>query len=262
MHRASSHGAAAPPGEAASAETIRGECHSRAFGDDGLLVTNIFALRPAHAFRLLRTMDDLVCALDHVDGTHVSITLPQIYLAALDESLLTDVASYLAAPRALTGVHIRRDIGDQVGGIKRWHLDSEDARVVRLISYLEDVDLDNDPIEFVPENAAQQCAALQMGGGSLGPPLAPMTDEMMASLVPAEHWRLVTGPRATCVLVDTARIFHRTRPHKRTRLSLTFTYSTRTPTHPKARRNPHLDQILSKFQAECFFAATPDEATT
>jgi hypothetical protein len=261
MHRVRSHGPPDPPGGTITVGAICEERRLRALVEEGVLVTDLASLLPVHASGLADTMGDLVRSLDRVDGTHVPFALPQIYLAALDEGLLTTVSSYLASPPALTGVHIRRDVGEEVGGIKRWHLDSEDARVVRLISYLEDVDLNNGPFEFVPEHAARRCAALQIGGNS-GPPPASKGDEPMAFIVSPAHWRSITGPPSTCVLVDTARLFHRTRPHGRTRLALTFTYTTPTPTHPEVRRNPGLDHLLSEFQAACFFAATPEEATS
>ncbi len=79
----------------------------------------------------------------------------------------------------------------------------------------------------------------------------------MSAVVAPSHWQSVTGPRSTCVLVDAARLFHRTRPHDAERLTLTLTYTSRRPRHPEVRRNPDLDHLLDKFQSSCFYAATP-----
>ncbi len=164
-------------------------------------------------------------------------------------------------PRRERSVRLRRDVGEKVGGIKHWHVDSEDEAVLRQIIYLADVDHTNGPFEYVPDSWRETCSHLlrrdviddRLDSHSS----ATVTDDVMSAVVAPSHWQAVTGPKSTCVLVDAARLFHRTRPHDAERLTLTFTYTSRRPLHPEVRRNPDLDHLLVESQSSCFYAATP-----
>ena len=239
--------------------TNRGDV-STPLRDAGVVVADVASFFPSH-LALGSALDDLVADLERTDGSHVSFDRPEIYLAALDLDHLAMVQHYLGTPPALTGVHIRRDVGGKVGGIKHWHVDSEDGAVLRLIVYLADVDHTNGPFEFVPDSWRETCNHL-LRRDVIDDPLdgyrsATVTDEVMSAVVAPTHWQAFTGPRSTCVLVDAARLFHRTRPHDAERLTLTFTYTSRCPRHPEVRRNPDLDHLLVEAQSSCFYAATP-----
>ena len=233
---------------------------STALRDDGVVVADVASFFPFH-LTLGGALDELVADLERTDGLHVSFDRPEIYLAALDLDHLAIVQHYLGTPPALTGVHIRRDVGEKVGGIKHWHVDSEDEAVLRQIIYLADVDHTNGPFEYVPDSWHETCSHLlrrdviddRLDSHSS----ATVTDDVMSAVVAPSHWQAVTGPKSTCVLVDAARLFHRTRPHDAERLTLTFTYTSRRPLHPEVRRNPDLDHLLVESQSSCFYAATP-----
>ena len=244
-----------------SAAPVTDRCDlSTTLRDAGVVVADVASFFPFH-LALRGALDDLVADLERTDGSHVSFARPEIYLAALDVDHLAMVQHYLGTPPALTGVHIRRDVGEKVGGIKHWHVDSEDERVLRQIVYLADVDHTNGLFEYVPDSWREPCNHLRsrdvVDDRGDGYSAATVSDDVMSAVVAPSHWQSVTGPRSTCVLVDAARLFHRTRPHDAERLTLTLTYTSRRPRHPEVRRNPDLDHLLDKFQSSCFYAATP-----
>ena len=109
-----------------SAAPVTDRCDlSTTLRDAGVVVADVASFFPFH-LALRGALDDLVADLERTDGSHVSFARPEIYLAALDVDHLAMVQHYLGTPPALTGVHIRRDVGRKVGGIKHWHVDSED----------------------------------------------------------------------------------------------------------------------------------------
>ena len=171
---------------------------STALRDDGVVVADVASFFPFH-LTLGGALDELVADLERTDGLHVSFDRPEIYLAALDLDHLAIVQHYLGTPPALTGVHIRRDVGEKVGGIKHWHVDSEDEAVLRQIIYLADVDHTNGPFEYVPDSWRETCSHLlrrdviddRLDSHSS----ATVTDDVMSAVVAPSHWQAVTGPK-------------------------------------------------------------------
>ena len=169
---------------------------STALRDDGVVVADVASFFPFH-LTLGGALDELVADLERTDGLHVSFDRPEIYLAALDLDHLAIVQHYLGTPPALTGVHIRRDVGEKVGGIKHWHVDSEDEAVLRQIIYLADVDHTNGPFEYVPDSWRETCSHLlrrdviddRLDSHSS----ATVTDDVMSAVVAPSHWQAVTA---------------------------------------------------------------------
>jgi hypothetical protein len=98
-------------------------------------------------------------------------------------------------------------------GPRLWHRDGEDRHVLRSVVYLNDVDEDGGPFEYVPRRIT---AADAKAWSRLGP----RSDAEMAQLVPRELWRRCTGPAGTVVLADSAQVFHHESLQRRTERSV------------------------------------------
>jgi hypothetical protein len=116
-------------------------------------------------------------------------------------------------------------------GTRRWHLDREDRRVIKVGLYLHDVDATAGPFEVLRHEIghtgrkfrlrdylAWDTAALERRLG------VPITEQNTVS---------VTGPAGTLLFADTARFYHRGRPAvDRARSAIFFSYFSRPPRHP------------------------------
>ena len=128
--------------------------------------------------------------------------LPALYLFGLSTTLLAIAEQYLRLPVAYHGAVLRRSLvdGNQVGP-RLWHRDGEDRHVLRSVVYLNDVDEDGGPFEYVPRGTAGATARVVAQGGQ-------RSDAEMAALVPREFWKRCVGPAGTVVLADSAQVFH------------------------------------------------------
>jgi hypothetical protein len=190
-----------------------------------------------------------------VDPPELAARCPNVLLWGLEERLLDLIESYIGLPVAFTTVHLRKDIGsaNQVG-TRIWHIDTEDHRVVRVLVYLNDVDIDGGPFEYIPRQHAGALSGLE--GRALRAAGDPILDIEMRQHVPEPHWQPCIGPRGTVVIADNAVLYHHGRVHDRERLAIIYTYTSRKPRYPKLRRNAAFDDQLSARQRECFFVDT------
>ena len=126
--------------------------------------------------------------------------LPALFLFGLSTPVLAIAEQYLRLPVAYHGAVLRHSLvdGNEVGP-RLWHSDGEDRHVLRSVVYLNDVDEDGGPFEYVPRRAADAKALSRVGQ---------RTDAEMAALVPRERWKRCVGPAGTVVLADSARVFH------------------------------------------------------
>jgi hypothetical protein len=143
----------------------------------------------------------------------------------LSEELLDLAEAYLGLPARYYGADLRREQANaRTVGVRQWHRDVEDHRMFKVLVWLNDVDLDGGPFEYVPRRHTQTIAReLRYVTGFV-------TDEALEAQVPRSEWRQATGPLWTAVLSDTRSVFHRAMPPRsRDRYSVTFSYTSRTP---------------------------------
>ena len=126
--------------------------------------------------------------------------LQALFLFGLSTTVLAVAEQYLRLPVAYHGAVFRHSLvdGNQVGP-RLWHRDREDCHVLRSVVYLNDVDEDGGPFEYVPLWAGDAKALSRVGQ---------CTDAEMAALVPRERWKRCVGPAGTVVLADSALVFH------------------------------------------------------
>jgi hypothetical protein len=77
---------------------------------------------------------------------------PEIFLWGLEQRLLNIAENYLGLPVAYHGSYFRRDIANQVEKKSRlWHMDSEDRKLFKVIVYLNDINDERGPFQYLPK---------------------------------------------------------------------------------------------------------------
>jgi hypothetical protein len=128
--------------------------------------------------------------------------LPEFYLFGLNTQILFLAEQYLRVPIAYHGAVVRHSFvdGHEIGP-RLWHRDCEDFHVLRTVVYLNDVDADGGPFEYIPRHRNRY--ARDAFGNT------PMcTNDKMQALVPRSQWKRCLGPAGTVILADSARVFH------------------------------------------------------
>ncbi len=196
-------------------------------------------------------------ALHDSAGIFLPASYQAVFQAALSSELLQMVGSYLGQSPALTGVHARRDDGETVPeDLRCWHLDAEDERMIRIIVYLHDVAIDNGPFEFVPRALSGKCGELRrqgFGDPTSNPDYRAIGDDRMEAAVPRADWVACPGERLMAAVADPASVFHRTKPHRRQRRTLTLSYTSRQPRFPRLVRTPGSLPFLTAREREFLY---------
>ncbi len=207
--------------------------------DHGIAIRDATTTIPA---AVLEVADRFVDRLRETTQKPLEITLPPdvaadpaLYEWGLADENLDLAEHYIGLPVYYLGVAVRRE---QVGVdymTRRWHMDVDDRRMLKIIVYLDDVGDGGGPFEYLNRNASDHAARILKYSSGL------LSDAAMARVVPAEDWVQVTGPRLTAIFVDPRRFFHRAQPPtKADRYTVTFTYTSTTPfqTFPGSRLGP------------------------
>jgi hypothetical protein len=142
---------------------------------------------------------------------------PEPYLFTLSEPLLDFAESYIGLPVRYFGVSVKREIANaQLVGTRYFHKDPEDENVLKIIVYLNDVDVGTGPFQCL---SAPDSAKVGKARGA-----------ELERIVPPSNWVTCLGPRLTANVCDTARCLHRASPPVTTdRYSITFSYVSERP---------------------------------
>ena len=151
---------------------------------------------------------------------------PKILLWALEPKLLDLVENYIGLPILYQGFAMRRSIADgQYSGVRRWHIDWEDRRIIKIIVYLNDVVAGGGPYEYIPRPITAK-AIETLNYYNLGY----LSDEEMRQAVPQKNWTACLASRGSVVITDTSSVFHRAQPPTvNERFSITFCYTSANP---------------------------------
>lgn len=185
--------------------------------------------------------DELMAALDrvaealrgrHPDGVSTLRPSPAelvkdqvLWHWGLEERLLAVVENYLGVPARYYGPDVRREVADHTAsGVRQWHRDIEDRRMIKILVWLDDVDERGGPFGYFPvDHSARATRDLRYVSGFI-------TDERLRAVVPRGVAQTVPSPKWTTLVVDNTRLIHRaTPPEVRDRYSVTFSYSSRHP---------------------------------
>lgn len=176
---------------------------------------------------------------------------PDLLLWAANESLLNVVENYIGLPIYYLGVEVRQEFANgKATGVRQWHIDTEDRRMLKIIIYLNDVDIHGGPFEYISKELTQPAAQkLQYRSGLV-------SDEAMADVVPESSWVACTGLAGTATFVDPCNIFHRAKPPaKQDRFSITYHYTSQYPTEFRNVNifsgQPFIREKLTERQLKC-----------
>jgi hypothetical protein len=139
------------------------------------------------------------------------------YLFTLSEPLLDLAERYVGLPIRYFGVSVKREIANgELKGTRYLHQDPEDENVLKIIVYLNDVDVGTGPFQCLtaPDSAR----------------VGKARDLELERIVPPSSWVTCLGPRLTANVCDTARCLHRASPPvTKDRYSITFSYVSERP---------------------------------
>jgi hypothetical protein len=148
---------------------------------------------------------------------------PDLFMWGLQSRWLELIEDYLRQPVAYLGCAIRREVPNQKQvGVRLWHQDGEDYKVVKVIIYLNDVGEDEGPFEYIPKKQTPSYTQFNHINNNI-------RDHDMAQVVPPHHWKRCLGARGTVVIADTVSVFHHASVPRKERYSLTMAYTSRAP---------------------------------
>ncbi|WP_341530574.1 2OG-Fe(II) oxygenase [Nostoc sp. UHCC 0302] len=180
----------------------------------------------------------------------------EIFLWGLQQNLLNIIENYIGLPIAYHGSYYRRDIVNQVQRKSRlWHLDKEDRKVLKVIVYLNNVNEQNGPFQYIPKYFSSKIF------NSLKYNYEYIQDKAMQTVISPLNWKSCIGASGTVIIADTANIFHRGKiPIDSDRFTIFFDYTSRRPKHPfycqTSLSNDNLLKIATKIsetQRQCIF---------
>lgn len=166
---------------------------------------------------------------------------PEIILWGVQERLLDLIENYIGMPVRYYGPGVRREIANgKLTDVRQWHIDTEDRRMVKIIIYLNDVDIDGGPFEYITKPLTSTSSqTLKYNSGFI-------SDQKMQSVVSLSDWNPCTGTEGTVIFVGTSNVFHRAKaPVNTDRYSITYSY---TSIKPIASREPHFESTISQKQ--------------
>ena len=146
---------------------------------------------------------------------------PDLFMWGLQSRWLDIVENYLRQPVAYLGCALRREVPNQKQvGVRLWHKDGEDYKVIKVIVYLNNVNEGDGPFEYIPKKQTPSYAQFHHNN---------IRDQDMEQVVPKEAWQQCLGPRGTVVIADTVSVFHHASIPKKDRYSLTLAYTSTAP---------------------------------
>ena len=150
----------------------------------------------------------------------------EILLWALEPKLLDIIENYIGLPILYQGFAMRKSIADGLNsGVRRWHIDWEDRRIIKIIIYLNDVAAGGGPYDYISRNITSE-AIDKLNYYNLGY----VSDSEMNKVVPKSDWTSCLGKVGSMVISDTSSVFHRAQPPtERERFSITFCYTSAMP---------------------------------
>ncbi|HYW20818.1 MAG TPA: 2OG-Fe(II) oxygenase [Nodularia sp. (in: cyanobacteria)] len=148
---------------------------------------------------------------------------PEIFFWGLEQRLLNIVENYLGLPVAYNGVYFRRDIANQIEqGSRLWHIDREDRKILKIIIYLNDINENTGPLQYIPKDLTLEIVKdLKYKSGYI-------EEKTMREFVSPTNYKSCTGSFGTVIFAATGSIFHRGKlPISSDRFAIFFDYSSR-----------------------------------
>lgn len=171
-----------------------------------------------------------------------------IFQWGLCDRLLAIATNYIQAPVAYDTCLCNLSINNGLEtATRRWHLDNEDRKVLKVLIYFNDVDSEGGPFNYLPLDVTQQVLKVTKDRYKFL-----LTPELEALLPPSTPEPMVacTGSVGTVIFVDTAKLYHRGKPPTaKPRRAITFGYCSRRPRQPfRCGRNLLTETQLSQLE--------------
>lgn len=203
---------------------------------EGVAMTSLQALSIPSTELMLQAANSLMPKIpqstSHGKNEYVVHATPQqilehkeIFLWGLEQRLTNIVENYIGLPVAYHGAYFRRDIVNPVQVKSRlWHIDPEDRKVLKVIIYLNDVDENNGPFEYIPQVFSSKIiSGLKYSHGYV-------QDKAMEKVISPSYFKYCKGIAGTVILASTGSIFHRGKtPISSDRYTVFFDYTSRKP---------------------------------
>ncbi len=165
----------------------------------------------------------------------------EIFRWGLSEKILSIVENYLQLPVGYDGLLFVRSHADgKETGVRTWHKDREDRRMLKVCVYLNNVQTEGGPFECLQPTANSPVYSLFQHQYKL------LSDKELKALLSGaknDCIRTLVGSAGTVIFVDTALYYHRGKPpthHNRT--AIFFSYFSRRPRNPYFCRRSHLSR--------------------
>ncbi|WP_016952886.1 hypothetical protein [Anabaena sp. PCC 7108] len=221
--------------------------------EEGVVITTLEELGIPSSYQLLDAAKNIIPKIrTSIDSQQEEIVVhatsqqimeyPEIFLWGLEQRLLNIIENYFGFPVAYHGVYFRRDISNQLEkGSRLWHIDREAQRVMKIIIYLNDIDENHGPFQYISQSLTSDIAhSLKYVSGYI-------SDKIMQEFTSSENYKSCLGSIGTVVFAATDRIFHRGKiPIKSDRFALFFDYTPRSKKHSfySSSSLPYEDLIL------------------
>ncbi|QDL10007.1 2OG-Fe(II) oxygenase [Brasilonema octagenarum UFV-E1] len=235
--------------------------------NEGLFITSLEELSIPFTSEILEAAKNLMPKIPRVlcddekefvihATTQQIMEYPEIFLWGLQQRLLNIAENYFGLPVAYHGAYFRRDLVNEVQKKSRlWHMDREDRKLFKVIIYLNDINDDGGPFQYIPKDITSKVA------DSLGYKSGYIRDESIQRFVSPSNYKSCTGPSGTVVIAGTSNIFHRGKvPVTDDRFTIFFDYTSRQPKFPFYCKSSlpmedldSLSPMFSEHQKRCVF---------
>ncbi|MDJ0518062.1 2OG-Fe(II) oxygenase [Dapis sp. BLCC M229] len=159
-------------------------------------------------------------------STIIARDYPEIFMWGLEERIFNILENYYSVPVRCIGINFRRDIANEKQtGTRFWHLDGEDRKVVKICIYLNDVDENGGPFEYIPKSLTPSYRSFKDINYKI-------VDEEMEKIVPSSKWKSCQGSAGTIIIADNAKIFHHGKIPLKDRYTLFYVYVSHNPKKP------------------------------
>ena len=203
---------------------------------NGVVVTSLEALSIPDTESFLEKADEL--ERQHLPlrrsfqaGADAIMAHAQLFRWGLHNRLLDIVENYLGVPVGYDGINIFFTIADRrETGVRRWHRDSEDRKMLKIAVYIHDVDEGSGPFQVLQRRIPKY-------DHSASGKFPALTERELEGALPnfdmARDVVTCMGKRGTVIFSDTASFYHRGMPAiTRDRYAIFFNYIGRVPLRP------------------------------